>query len=623
MLKRIESHAPIVVVCLHRMMIKKLRRTLNGYKVYCPYEEKGCTWIGALGQCDAHLNRTATVDSLYIGCPCQEIHCGHCQFLCERQQMSDHLSNKCPHRDVKCKYHFAGCEVKRPQEEMENHLREAMESHIFLIAKSISQCTSDLKSELKKQQRKQHQEQLAEVRKRQEGQYQEHLAQVSELKRQWNRQQQEHLAQVNELKIQQQRQQQKQIAEVNQLKKEQQQQQKQNEKQFAELHRVLKQCHKQLERKYWQLLFTVGFLILTVAVLATGLLAFVYTTNDSESGDVTPVKIESHSSVNLSEICNVIQHNSELCNMTVTNDSDLVDEHELDLQQEVLTSNSVDKDVNADKEIDEDTKFGNGLNINDQLTDSSIAMNVEPGTNDEAGSQTDPKMESDKASHLEVDKQVESQENMNLDPQADQGKDFYVHSVDYQEDVAAKSDANSWHAHSESEMESYCSKLKYGELIDSKVCQVDDYPDNSAVKESLNFKGEIAHIRKVENQQRDPHIDNAKASDSNQNRDSNINRRIHTSQTRSSLLTKDNLRPTLVSRPRSSYSKGLVHKIRLKPDNQIMYRDQLLINNWAGILLFTLSLCYCSFLMNSHQPSDRRRKRTSTRYAETFANTQY
>ena len=91
----------------------------------------------------------------------------------------------------------------------------------------------------------------------------------------------------------------------------------------------------------------------------------------------------------------------------------MIDKHE---QQEILTSTSIDKDFSAGKENEID---------NDLLTDSSIAVNVEPGTNDDTDSQIDPKIESDKASHLEVDREVESQENMKMDTQADC---FYTHS---------------------------------------------------------------------------------------------------------------------------------------------------------------------------------------------------
>ena len=151
---------------------KKLKRTLNSYKVYCPHKDKGCKWVGELGQCDDHLNQNASPDNLQRGCQFQEINCNRCQAQYERQFMSDHVLKQCPHRDVKCKYHFLGCELKRPQNGMEVHMREALESHLFLLAKSISVNSDDLKhelSELKKEQLKQQQEQLAELQ-RQHGQ---------------------------------------------------------------------------------------------------------------------------------------------------------------------------------------------------------------------------------------------------------------------------------------------------------------------------------------------------------------------------------------------------------------------------------------------------------------------
>ena len=35
---------------------KGLERILNDFKVYCPHQEKGCEWIGELGELPRHLS---------------------------------------------------------------------------------------------------------------------------------------------------------------------------------------------------------------------------------------------------------------------------------------------------------------------------------------------------------------------------------------------------------------------------------------------------------------------------------------------------------------------------------------------------------------------------------------
>lgn len=239
---------------------KKLRRTLNGYKVFCPHKEKGCKWIGELSQCDAHLDQSGLLAHSANRCLFHKIYCHLCQKKCERRLMPDHLSNDCPHRDVECRYHFVGCEFKRPLQEMEDHLRESIDSHLLLTAKSFVQIRNDLKNETKKQQKKQ----LAELNSLKELQE----SQLDLVNNMLEKQQARQLVEINELKRQQERQlamelklQERKLAEANkgqvdELVKQQQQQEMMQE-QFTNLTRK----HEQLERKNR---IIAGCLVLTV-----------------------------------------------------------------------------------------------------------------------------------------------------------------------------------------------------------------------------------------------------------------------------------------------------------------------------------------------------------------------
>ena len=124
-----------------------LKRTLKDYDVYCPHRDKGCEWIGQLRQVENHLNQDPLPDKL---CQYQEIQCQHCQtHLCERRLMPNHVSNDCPFRDLECRYRHVGCKVKKPQQQMEEHMREAVSDHLNLVTKNLSRKGNEI-AELKR-----------------------------------------------------------------------------------------------------------------------------------------------------------------------------------------------------------------------------------------------------------------------------------------------------------------------------------------------------------------------------------------------------------------------------------------------------------------------------------------
>ena len=87
-----------------------------------------------------------------VGCPFQELDCDHCKTQFERRLMLDHITHRCPYRDVECKYRALGCSVgKRPLKEMKEHKRKSMESHLSLTARGIFTTKRELQSELTQQ----------------------------------------------------------------------------------------------------------------------------------------------------------------------------------------------------------------------------------------------------------------------------------------------------------------------------------------------------------------------------------------------------------------------------------------------------------------------------------------
>jgi hypothetical protein len=117
---------------------KRLERMLNDLNVYCPHREKGCEWNRELRELSRHLNQDPKAEELLVGCLFQEIWCGLCQaHTCERRLMKDHVSAQCPNRDIECEYQYAGCDVKKPQQQLECHSKEAVSLHLSLVTNFV------------------------------------------------------------------------------------------------------------------------------------------------------------------------------------------------------------------------------------------------------------------------------------------------------------------------------------------------------------------------------------------------------------------------------------------------------------------------------------------------------
>ena len=187
---------------------KGLQRILNSFNVQCSNKKDGCTWTGELGDLDNHLNLHPQPERLMDGCVFTTVKCMHCSdafkrtkikahqkeqclkrpYHCEycqiyescyddvtinhwavcgskplqcpnncgisppRQDLNDHIANKCLLTLVNC--NFSGCDQKLPRKDMLEHLQNDLLKHMSFLAKSHKQLESE---NLKL---KQHQQQL-------------------------------------------------------------------------------------------------------------------------------------------------------------------------------------------------------------------------------------------------------------------------------------------------------------------------------------------------------------------------------------------------------------------------------------------------------------------------------
>ncbi len=172
---------------------KGVKQLLYDLKVHCSHQKDGCEWTGELRQLDEHLNTDPQPEKQFEGCQFVEIYCfyecenyqqrryiqthqnddcpkrpfgcEHCHdykstydnvtnnhwpvcgsfpVLCpnqcgstiQRQNLDSHVADECPLTTINCDFHHVGCAVKLPRQDMPEHLRENLLTHISLLATS-------------------------------------------------------------------------------------------------------------------------------------------------------------------------------------------------------------------------------------------------------------------------------------------------------------------------------------------------------------------------------------------------------------------------------------------------------------------------------------------------------
>ena len=168
---------------------KRLKRSLNNFKVHCTNKKQGCQWVGELGGLENHLNSNPSQDKQLEGCQFTEVHCLHCTelyqcsnvevhqndecikrpFSCEycknhnstfedvttnhwpvcgsypvqcpnkcssetieRRNIDSHVTKVCPLTIVDCDFKYVGCEVRLLRKDLPTHLTESLVPHVSL-----------------------------------------------------------------------------------------------------------------------------------------------------------------------------------------------------------------------------------------------------------------------------------------------------------------------------------------------------------------------------------------------------------------------------------------------------------------------------------------------------------
>ena len=172
---------------------KSLKQSLSSLKVRCSHQKDGCEWTGELRQLDEYLNTDPQPEKQLDGCQFVEINCiyncgnhqqrryiqvhqikecpkrsfscehchdykstyddvtnnhwpvfgsfpvpcpNQCRLTIQRQNIDSHVADECPLITINCDFHHVGCAVKLPQQDMPEHLRENLLTHISLLASS-------------------------------------------------------------------------------------------------------------------------------------------------------------------------------------------------------------------------------------------------------------------------------------------------------------------------------------------------------------------------------------------------------------------------------------------------------------------------------------------------------
>ncbi|XP_064385188.1 TNF receptor-associated factor 4-like [Halichondria panicea] len=191
---------------------KGLKQSLYGLIVRCSHQKDGCEWTGELRQLDEHLNTDSQPEKQLDGCQFVEIDCiyncgdqrqrmhiqvhqikdcpkrpfgcehchdykstyddvtnnhwpvcgsfpvpcpNKCGSTIQRQNIDSHVADECPLTTINCDFHHVGCAVKLLRQDMPEHLRENLLTHISLLATSHAKQQAEItqqREEITKQQ---------------------------------------------------------------------------------------------------------------------------------------------------------------------------------------------------------------------------------------------------------------------------------------------------------------------------------------------------------------------------------------------------------------------------------------------------------------------------------------
>ena len=186
---------------------KGLQQPLYGFKVHCTHAERGCEWIGELGQLCDHLNiDPISLEEQLEGCDFTQVQCIHCSesfqrnklavhqdslcdnrpFICEhcnefestyfdvvhkhrpvcgyqliqctyncglklqRRFLKTHLDQECLLARIDCEFKYAGCEVRLSRKEMPVHLEQSTHMHLRIVSEYYQRQLEDATSQFQR-----------------------------------------------------------------------------------------------------------------------------------------------------------------------------------------------------------------------------------------------------------------------------------------------------------------------------------------------------------------------------------------------------------------------------------------------------------------------------------------
>ncbi len=192
-IKAIKKPCPTCKEKISSFADKGLKRSLYSLKVRCSHQKDGCEWTEELRQLDEHLNTDPQPEKQLDGCQFVKINCIHncgdqlqrrniqnhqisnclkrpfdcerchdyrstyddvannhwpvcgsfpvpcpnqCGSTIQRQNIDSHVADECPLTTINCDFHHVGCAVKLPRQDMPEHQRENLLTHISLLATS-------------------------------------------------------------------------------------------------------------------------------------------------------------------------------------------------------------------------------------------------------------------------------------------------------------------------------------------------------------------------------------------------------------------------------------------------------------------------------------------------------
>ena len=102
--------------CFKTFLNKQNKRAIKSLFVFCTNTNRGCDCQGEVNHITGHLGNSD-------GCQFEEVKCSNdCGLILQRQNLSSHVDNDCPCREVRCQY----CSVAG--------------QHQFIMSEHVNQC---------------------------------------------------------------------------------------------------------------------------------------------------------------------------------------------------------------------------------------------------------------------------------------------------------------------------------------------------------------------------------------------------------------------------------------------------------------------------------------------------